>query len=225
MKQLVIAILAAFALPAMAITDYAGNCTTDSKSGSEKGRSIEVSGSTWGMQALFNTQHQTMAYCADLISKPLAIENWSESKWEVPDYYPVASDASICSLAASKAIHSLLLKLNSNGVLPPSEDPAVIKAVSLLPMEKFLQDARRVVSFDRNHFDEYLDSSSYAWAIRGSPWRFNTDTGRVNVVKGGTPWFDVDRVEGHKVAYKQSTSNSNSSGDATSLRCIVGGRK
>lgn len=225
MKQLVLALMAAFALPAMAITDYAGNCTTDSKAGSEKGRSIDVSGSTWGLQALGNSQHPTMAYCTDLIQKPLAIEDRSESKWEVPDYFPVASDASICSIASSKAIDLLLSKLKSNGVLPPPDDAAVEKAVAALPIDSVLQDARKVASFDRERLDEWLDASSYSWAIKGSPWRFTTDTGRVNVLKKGNPWFDVDHVEGRKVAYKQSTSSSNSSGDATSLRCIVGGRK
>lgn len=225
MKPLVLALLAALSLPAMAITDYAGNCTTDSKSGSEKGRSIDVSGAVWGQQALGSSQHPTLQYCTEMLSKPLAIEVWTDSKWEIPDYYPVASDASICSIASSKAIDLLLSKLKSNGVLPPPDDVVSINAVALLPIEKILQDARRVASFDRNHFDEYFDSSSYAWAIKGSPWRFTTDNGRVNILRNGNPWFDADHVEGRKVSYKQSTSSSNSSGDATSLRCIVGGRK
>lgn len=225
MKPLVLVLLAAFALPAMAITDYAGNCTTDSKSGSEKGRSIDISGSTWGQQALGNTQHPTMAYCANLISKPLGIEVWSESKHETPDYFPVALDAAICSKSASKSIDLLLAKLNSNGLLPPPDDAVVLKAIAVLPIEQILQEARRVLSFDRERFDEYFDSSSYAWAIKGSPWRFTTENGRVNILRKGSPWFDDDHVEGRKVSYKQSTSSSNSSGDGTSLRCIVGGRK
>lgn len=221
MKTLVLAVALAFSSLLQAETVDMGDCKSDQSSKSEQGRSVDVSGGTWGIQALGASANSQMQDCVALLSKPITRPGrWSDDPFAEPNYYPDVSRASICHFAASKAIGELLSRIARNGVLPSPDNANAQLAVSKLPFAEYLTQALQLSFIRPQALVTYQNTSNISWSWDGSPWRFTTDNGVVASLRSGRPWFDADHVEGRKVSYKQSTSASSSSGFATSIGCM-----
>jgi hypothetical protein len=221
MKPLVLAVALAFASLSHAakIVDI-GDCKADQSSKSDQGRSVDVSGGTWGLQALGASSNQQMRACSAILSKPiLRPGRWSDDTDDAPDYFPTTSNATYCYFAASKAVAILLGKLSRNGVLPPITDPKTQSVVSSLPFEELLAQSQATPWITRAGLITYRSTSNLSWSWSGTDWLFSSDNGTVSALLDGRPWFDADHVESQKVTYKQATSASSSSGFATSHGC------
>lgn len=221
MKTLALAVALVFSSLTQAATIIPmGDCKSDQSSKADQGRSVDVSGGTWGIQALGASTNKEMLDCVAVLSNPITRPGrWSDDPFAEPNYFPDVSRASICHFATSKAIGLLLSKIARNGVLPSPEDSNAQVAVSTLPFAEFLSQATQLPFIRPQALVTYQNTSSVSWLWNGSPWRFTTDNGFVASLRSGRPWFDADHVEGRKVTYKQSTASSTSSGFGTSHGC------
>ncbi len=221
MKPLILAVALAFSSLSHAATNIdMGDCKADESSKSDKGRSVDVSASTWGLQALGASSNQQMRACAAILSKPiLRPGRWSDEIDADPDYFPVTRVASACYFAASKATDLLVGKLSRNGVLPQIADPKAQSVVGSLPFGELLAQSQAIPWISKASLTTYRSTSNLSWSWAGTDWLFSTENGTVSALLSGRPWFDADHVEGRKVTYKQSTSASSSSGFATSYGC------
>jgi hypothetical protein len=224
MKALVLAVALAFSSLSQAATMIdMGDCKSDQSSKSDQGRSVDVSVSTWGLQALGASNNPQMRACTAILSKPiLRPGRWSEDSDDqdaVPDYFPATGYATVCFIAASKATDILVAKLSRNGILPPYSDPKAQSVVSSLPFSELLAQAQAMPWITKASLTPYRSTSNLSWSWSGTDWLFSTDNGTVSALLSGRPWFDADHVEGRKVTYKQATSASSSSGFATSHGC------
>lgn len=226
MKTLVLAVALAFSSLSHAakIIDI-GDCKADQSSKSDQGRSVDVSGGTWGLQALGASSNPQMRACSAILSKPIERpgKRWSEDtddvSDDVPDFFPATRNATVCLFATSRATDILLAKLSRNGVLPPISDPKAQSLVRSLPFGELLAQAQTMPWITKASLVHYRSTSNLSWGWSGTDWLFSTDNGTVSALLSGRPWFDADHVEGRKVTYKQATSASSSSGFATSHGC------
>jgi len=221
MKTLVLAVALAFSSLSQAATMIdMGDCKSDQSSKSDQGRSVDVSGGTWGLQALGASSNPQMRACSAILSKPiLRPGRWSDDTDDAPDYFPATSNATVCLFATSRATDILLAKLSRNGVLPPISDPKAQSVVSSLPFGELLAQSQAIPWISKASLTTYRSTSNLSWSWSGTDWLFSTDNGTVSALLSGRPWFDADHVEGRKVTYKQATSASSSSGFATSHGC------
>lgn len=191
----------------------------ESKSGTDKSVSEDTNISTWGTQALWMSDHPVVRRCMVLTRNQFANEPAGRMSKEPPDIYPLALESSVCSHLIALGTKYASFQFVGPKVVPQPNSPEAKSAVSKIPFDSLVAQARSIGSFQDR---QLVDQPDMSWRVLGTPYTYDTKKGYVSILMGANPWFDDQHIEGRVLTFKQARSNSTANSIATKIKAEIG---